>query len=86
VIRLWWLGLIASCGCGGGWAEADTKSATSAVKDELLIEAICAPDAGACTPSQVRALERAALCNNESMLLRHGKPVDLDGGGISCQP
>ena len=73
-------------GCGGGWTSADTKAATSAVKVELLIEAECTQDAGACLPSRVRSLERSALCANESMLARHGQPVDLEAGAIQCNP
>ena len=74
------LGLVA---CGGGWSDADTKSATDAVRAQLLVQNICAPDAG-CPPAQVRALERASLCSNESMLFRHGHAVP--DGGPECRP
>ncbi len=78
---LWSLPLLA--GCGGGWTAADTQSATDNVHAQMLIEQMCA-DAGACVPSQVRALERAALCGNSSMLARHGQAVPE--AGVQCQP
>jgi hypothetical protein len=71
-------------GCGGGWADADTKSATDAVRAQMAIESICADDdAGTCKPSQIRALERMAYCANASMLFRHGQAVP--DAGIQCQ-
>jgi len=71
-------------GCGGGWADADTKSATDAARAQMAIESICADDdGGTCKPSQVRALERMAFCANASMLFRHGQPVP--DAGIQCQ-
>lgn len=72
-----------SLACGGnGWTPADTAGATQTVRAEALIEQMCA-DAGACVPAQVRALERAALCNSESMLFRHGATVPE--AGVTCQ-
>jgi hypothetical protein len=68
----------------GGWADADTKSAVDSVRAQLMIEQICADDAGTCNPAQVRALERVSYCSNASMLFRHGQPAP--DGGISCQP
>lgn len=86
MIKLWGLGFVASfgCGCGGGWADADTKAATDAVHIEATALALCEDDGGPCKPSQVRALERASLCANSSMLARHGQLVP--DAGISCQP
>ena len=83
--RLWWLAFAASCGaaCGGGWVDADTKSATDAVHIEATALELCEDDGGPCKPSQVRALERAAMCANESMLARHGKGVPE--AGVQCQ-
>jgi hypothetical protein len=72
---------LAACG-GSSWTEADSKSASNAVRAQILVEAACAGDAG-CPPGQVRALERMALCSNLSMLSRHGHPLD---GGVSCRP
>jgi len=75
-------------GCGGNrWEDSDTKSATNSVRAQIMIETICGPgseDAGTCKPSQVRALERMALCTNSSMLYRHGQ--DVPDAGIHCQP
>ncbi len=69
----------------GGWADADTKSATDSVRAQLMIEQICADtDAATCSPAQVRALERVSYCGNASMLFRHGQSVP--DGGIACQP
>jgi hypothetical protein len=68
----------------GGWSAADTKSATNATKVELFVEKLCAGDGGTCSPSQVRALERAAYCANASMLYSHGQPVG--DAGIRCAP
>lgn len=86
MIRLWLLGLLASygCGCGGGWADSDTKSATDAVRAQMMIESICGGEGGACNPAQVRALERVSYCSSESMLFRHGQ--SLPDGGITCPP
>ena len=86
-MRLWWLGFAASFfGCGGGWGDSDTKSASDAVRTEAMALTLCADvdAASACVPSHVRALERAALCANESMLVRHGHA--LDAGGVQCTP
>jgi hypothetical protein len=69
--------------CGPRWTDADAKSATDAVHVQLAIEAICA-DGGACTPAQVRALERASLCANAAQLFRHGQSVPT--GSVKCQP
>ncbi len=76
--------ILLATACGGGFSDADTKSATEAVRAEAMIERLCAPGA-ACEASQVRALERATMCANASMLARHGKPVP-DLGGVACQP
>lgn len=76
--------LLAQCGCGGGWAPADTKSATDAVHLEAMALSLCAPDGDACAPSQVRAIERACYCLNASQLARHGETVP--DGGPQCQP
>lgn len=77
-----------SSGCGGNrWEAADTKAATNSVRAQIMIETICGPeseDAGTCKPSQVRALERMALCTDSSMLYRHGQAVP--DAGIQCQP
>ena len=79
-----WL-LFAVCSCGGNaWTDADTKSATDAVHVQIMIETICG-EAGPCTASQVRALERASLCANESMRERHKLPP-IPTKGIACQP
>ena len=69
-------------GCGGAWSDSDTKSATDAVHVQVMVEQICGDDAG-CKPSQVRALERASLCANSSMLARHGQAVP--DSGVTCQ-
>jgi hypothetical protein len=69
--------------CGGGWSIADTKSATDSARAQMMVETICT-DGGECKPSQVRALERMAFCNTESMLARHGQAIR--DGGIQCQP
>lgn len=77
--------LLSACGV---WSDADTKSATDSSRAQLMIEQICAGDAGVlgmCNPAQVRALERVSYCANASMLFRHGQPVP-DGGPIACQP
>lgn len=79
--KLFLIILLAAC---GGWNDADTKSATDAVRVQLAIESACADDAGDCIPSRVRALERASYCANASMLFRHGQPVP--DGGIACEP
>lgn len=76
--------LLSQCDCGGGWAESDTKAATDAVRLEGMALELCAPDGGACAPSQVRALERAAYCLNASQLARHGQAVAE--GGPACLP
>jgi hypothetical protein len=79
-----WALIVGLSGCGGGWADTDTKAATDAVHVQAMIEEICAPDAGECKASQVRALERVAYCMNASMLYRHGQAVPE--AGIPCQP
>lgn len=71
-------------GCRGGWSDVDTKSATSAARAQADALDLCAPDAGTCVASYVRAEERLALCLNNSMLYRHGQP-EVDAG-IQCQP
>lgn len=77
--------LLALDGCGGnGWTDADTKSAQDAVHAQLMVETICA-DAGPCTPSQVRALERMSACAVESMRERHKEPP-IDMKAIACHP
>lgn len=77
--------LLGACGqaCGGSWSDSDAKSATDAVHLEAIALSLCAPDGDACAPGQVRALERAALCANASMLYRHDVAFEA---GVQCQP
>lgn len=70
-------------GCGGGWSDADTKSASDAAHAQLAVEQICSLDDAECKPSQVRALERMSYCANASMLAHHG--IDPPKGSITCQ-
>jgi hypothetical protein len=69
--------------CGGGWTEADTRSATDAVHAEQLAVEACSGDAG-CPAGQVRALQTGALASNCSMLFHHGQSVP--DAGASCHP
>jgi hypothetical protein len=69
-------------GCGGGWSDSDTKSATDAVNVEHAAYAFCSDDGGMCMASRVRAMQRAAICANSSMLFRHDQPVPKTD--ISC--
>lgn len=70
-------------GCGGGWNDADTAATTAAVRAQQALRAQCEADGGAgCSPSMVRAVERATTCNLGSMLHRHGTDVvDRKGCG-----
>lgn len=70
--------------CGGGWADADTASATDSARAQLMIESACA-DGGACSPGQVRALERMSYCATASMIARHGGKPPAPGS-IVCLP
>jgi len=81
VFALVWCAL--SSACGGGWSDADAKSAANAARDEVMLEGLCSGSMP-CRPEQVRALERAAYCANASMLARHGALVP--DAGIACQP
>jgi hypothetical protein len=94
-----WLALLALAGCGAGLSDTDAKVASDSVLSAASLQDLCARgsdatdggavDAGACTPSQVRALSRELLCGAESLLIEHGKPVP-DAGAISnaitCAP
>jgi hypothetical protein len=70
-------------GCGGGWTDSDAKSAGDAVRLEQLADHVCQWDGG-CNAAAFRALSRAALCANESMLARHG--VSFRDSGVECEP
>lgn len=71
-------------GCGGGWSASDVSTATDAVRAQMMIETLCGPnDGGTCPASQVRALERMALCADSSRLAAHGAPVPE--AGVKCQ-
>lgn len=75
--------LVCLVACGGsGWTTSDTATATDAVHAQMMLEELCAPDA-ACRPSDVRALERMALCADSSRLAAHGAPVP--DSGINCK-
>lgn len=76
--------VLALVACGGGWNDSYTKRATDAVHAQVMIESICS-DAGACTPSQVRSLERMSYCANASMLAQQGQPVPNANPPIKCQ-
>ena len=91
------LGIIeASClGCGGGFSDIDTRIATDSVLSAAAVEELCArgtdggAEAGACEPSQVRAMTRETLCGAEALLVHHGKPLPDAGAAanaIMCAP
>lgn len=66
--------------CGGGWSDADTSAATNAARLEARTIELEEGDGGA----SIRALSRAALCANASMLYRHNKPIPE--AGADCKP
>lgn len=74
--------LLAGCG-GDGWRPADTASLTVSVRASVRLEQICA-DQTTCVASQVRALARSTLCDDESVLVRHGQPAP--DAGTQCRP
>jgi hypothetical protein len=76
--------LVAQCGCGGGWASSDTKSATDIVHESMAQLSLCADDAGTCNASQIRATARADVCAASSMLFRHDQA--LPDAGVQCAP
>jgi hypothetical protein len=76
---LLFLGL-AAC---GGWSADDTTANTIAARSEARVLDLCAADdAGACTPSRVRAFTLLAFCANARELAAHGAPVS--DAGVSC--
>ena len=75
--------LIASVtACSGGFSVTDVASNAAEASQRAL--ANCAPDAGTCTASEVRALESLAYCDNVSILFYYGKSAP--DAGIECQP
>ena len=70
-------------GCGGAWDAA--KPVTDIVNAAHTALDLCSPDAGACTASQIRALEQLQMCLGASLLSAHNAPVP-DDAGASCQP
>lgn len=78
--------LLALAACGGSWSSSDAASTSNAMRQELMIERECAMDMpdGGCSPSRVRALDRAAFCASASVLYGHG--VDTPDAGIACAP
>jgi hypothetical protein len=72
-------------GCGGGFTSDDTTTNTVAARAEARqLEACAEDDAGACTPSFIRASSALAYCANARALAAHGAPVPE--GGVACQP
>ena len=77
--------VLVGCSSSNQWTAADTKAATTMLRTQQSLLALCQGDAG-CTSDQVQIVETAAECNLGSMMARHGADV-LDGGGaIGCQP
>jgi hypothetical protein len=72
-------------GCGASWTPADAQGANNIVLTQNIALQLCAPDAGTCTASQVRALDQATLCIGASMLAHHGAPIP-DDAGTGCTP
>lgn len=73
--------LLAGCG-SDGWRPADTTSLTVSVRSSVRLEQICA-DQSTCVASQVRALARSTLCDDESVLVRHSQPTP--DAGTQCR-
>lgn len=77
-----WL-LLALVGSCSTWTASDARWAQDVVNTAATALELCGDDAGACDPAQVRALERAQLCEASSTFVRHGISVPEDGGAMS---
>lgn len=74
--------LLMLAGCGGAWDAA--KQVTDMTNAAHTALDLCAPDAGQCTASQVRALEQLQMCLGAALLSSHNEPVP-DDAGSGCQ-
>jgi hypothetical protein len=82
-VRAFALVLVAGCGSGPAWTDAQTKTLTNAARAQLMVETLCAGEAG-CKASEVRALERVSYCDSASVLVHFGKPAP--SSAIACRP
>jgi hypothetical protein len=71
--------LVVLCSCSS-WALSDARWASDSAITAQAALGLCAPDAGSCEASQVRALEEAQLCGSAATLARHGLPISVDAG------
>lgn len=83
VIR-WAIVALALVGCGGGLPDDAVSNITNSARANAMALTLCAPDAGTCNASQMRALSRMSLCALDSTLATNGEPT-VDGG-VQCQP
>lgn len=74
--------LLLLAGCGSSWSASDSKWAVDVVDTAATALELCAEDAGSCSAAQVRALERAQVCEASATLVRHKIPVPEDGGAM----